>query len=100
MTIINNLNTCHYCIDTILKLNEEYDILYKELQGAYNIIKKQNYINCLSCIPKAKQLLNDIYDTEIENNEIEIAKEYIFNPKNFINLIKQLDDYQELQDLR
>ena len=69
MTIINNLNTCHYCIDTILKLNEE-------------------------------QLLNDIYDTEIENNEIEIAKEYIFNPKNFINLIKQLDDYQELQDLR
>ena len=46
------------------------------------------------------QLLNDIYDTEIENNEIEIAKEYIFNPKNFINLIKQLDDYQELQDLR
>ena len=42
------METCHYCSDTIDKFCNDYDKLYKEIQLADSIIKKNNYIHVLS----------------------------------------------------
>ena len=52
--------TCHYCSDTVEKLNSEYDILQgekdKELSMADNIYKMMTYKNVLIQISRSKNV--------------------------------------------
>ena len=80
------MSSCHHCVDIVSKLNEEYDILYKQLEFADNIIKKNNYKYCLSLIPKTRNFLKELYD-ECDPCDREY---YEFNPNNFLDMIKQI----------
>ena len=80
------MSSCHYCVDIVSKLNEEYDILYKQLEFADNIIKKNNYKYCLSLIPKTRNFLKELYD----DSDPEDREYYEFNPNNFLDMIKQI----------
>lgn len=84
------METCHYCFDIVNKLNDEYDILYKQLEIADNIIKKNNYKYCLSLIPKTKKMLKEFYDDAVEYGDDEGREDCEFNPKNFLRLIKEI----------
>ena len=84
------MSTCHYCFDTVNKLNDEYDILYKQLEIADNIIKKNNYKYCLSLIPKTRNYIKELYDDDDLHDNPEDRKYCEFNPKNFLRFIKQI----------
>ena len=88
------MSSCHYCFDIVSKLNEEYDILYKQLEFADNIIKKYNYKYCLSLIPKLRNHMKEMYDDETLFDSPEDRKDYEFNSKNFLRQIQDfsLDD--------
>lgn len=72
------MDSCHYCCDTIEKLNEEFnDVVYeyeymiscleKEFNVINNITKKNNYKNCLIYIKLMR--INNLqnYDYEIQD---------------------------------
>lgn len=84
------MSNCHYCVDIVNKLNEEYDILSKQLEIADNIIKKNNYKYCLSLIPKTRKRMKEMYDDEDLFDNLEERKDYEFNPKNFLRYIKEV----------
>jgi hypothetical protein len=93
------METCHYCFDTVNKLNDEYDILYKQLEIADNIIKKNNYKYCLSLIPKTKKRLKEIYDDEDLFDNPEERKDFEFNSKNFLRFIEEITREDEFEML-
>ena len=84
------MSTCHYCVDIVNNLNEEYDILSKQLEFANNIIKKNNYKYCLSLIPKTTNYMKRFYDDEDIFDGPEDKKEWEFNPKNLLRMIKDI----------
>jgi len=84
------MSSCHYCVDIVNKLDEEYDILSKQLEIADNIIKKKNYKYCLSLIPKMRNYMKELYDDEDIFDNPEDRKDYEFNPKNFLRHMKDV----------
>jgi len=89
------MSSCHYCVDIVNKLNEEYDILSKQLEIADNIIKKYNYKYCLSLIPKLRNRMKEMYDDETLFDSPEDRKEWEFNAKNFLRQIRDVSSDEE-----
>ena len=107
------MDSCHYCCDTIEKLNEEFnDVVYeyeymiscleKEFNVINNITKKNNYKHCLIYIKLLRISNLEMYPAALEdfnngdrtyfNTIEEINDKYGDNSKALLYHAKRFDD--------
>ena len=102
------MDTCHYCCDTIEKLNNEYHDLYNELNERTKMIKKFHYKYCLKYINLIRIDMEQSLelaiksDPNVNQDRDEEIECWTFSIENFINQIQWFNsdgDWEWLNDL-